>query len=210
MSDQSFLDDYFNPSPPSTASPLFMPSWGGHQILSFGGASQNFVSVIKYFLFFFEKLMQKQEATPDSSGYASLGPSRPSFPKPSPHLAQRSPVLQQPSPPMISQTPSQTSVTYQADMKWCTTPIDRSKAKKSGAILKLLWDEDKTVWGQICKESMLAYINLLVAVAQYGQPEPMNYNADVRVLMRAKRFGATPSKAGFQIQSFLMAINLLI
>ena len=50
-----------------------MPSWGGHQILSFGGASQNFVSIIKYFLFFFEKLMQKQEATPDSSGYASLG-----------------------------------------------------------------------------------------------------------------------------------------
>ena len=59
MSDQSFLDEYFNSSPPSTASPLSMPSWGGHQILSFGGASQNFVSVIKYFLFFFEKLMQK-------------------------------------------------------------------------------------------------------------------------------------------------------
>ena len=34
--------------------------------------------------------------------------------------------------------------------------------------------------------------------------------SDVRALIRAKRFKATPSKAGFQIHSFLSAINLLI
>ena len=77
-------------------------------------------------------------------------------------------------------------------------------------MLKLLWDEDKTIWGQICKESMLAYINLLVGIDMYGESEPEKFLSDVRALIRAKRFGAIFSKAGFQIQSFLSAINLLI
>ena len=44
----------------------------------------------------------------------------------------------------------------------------------------------------------------------YGELEPAKFLSDVRALIQAKRFGATPSKAGFQIQSFLSAINFLI
>ena len=57
---------------------------------------------------------------------------------------------------------------------------------------------------------MLAYINLLIGIDMYGESEPEKFLSNVRALIQAKRFGATPSKAGFQIQSFLSAINLLI
>ena len=57
---------------------------------------------------------------------------------------------------------------------------------------------------------MLAYINLLISIDMYGESEPEKFLSDVRALIQAKRFGATSSKAGFQIQSFLSAINLLI
>ena len=107
---------------------------------------------------------------------------------------------------MVSQTP----VTQQSIIQWDKTLIDRSKAKKSGTVLKLLWDEDKTIWGQICKESMLVYINLLININIYKESEPEKFLSDMKALIQAKRFEATPSKAGFQIQSFLMAINLLI
>ena len=50
-------------------------------------------------------------------------------------------------------------------------------------MLKLLWDEDKTIWGQICKESMLAYINLLVGVDMYEELEPKKFLSDVRALI---------------------------
>ena len=67
---------------------------------------------------------------------------------------------QQLSPSMVSQTP----VTQQSIIQQDKTLINRFKAKKSGTVLKLLWNEDKTIWGQICKESMLAYINLLIGI----------------------------------------------
>ena len=68
-------------------------------------------------------------------------------------------------------------------MQWGKTLIDRSKAKKSGTVLKLLWNEDKTIWGQICKESMLAFINLLVGVDMYEKSEPEKFLSDVRALI---------------------------
>ena len=46
---------------------------------------------------------------------------------------------------------------------------------------------------------MLAYINLLIGIDMYGELEPEKFLSDVRALIWAKRFGATPSKAGFQI-----------
>ena len=57
---------------------------------------------------------------------------------------------------------------------------------------------------------MLAYINLLIGIDMYRESEPKKFFSDMRALIKAKRFGATPNKAGFQIQSFLSAINLLI
>ena len=66
-------------------------------------------------------------------------------------------------------------------------------------MLKLLWDENKTIWGQICKESMLAYINLLIGIDMYEESEPEKFLSNVRALIRAKKFGVTSSKAGFQI-----------
>ena len=57
---------------------------------------------------------------------------------------------------------------------------------------------------------MLAYINLLIGINMYEESEPERFLFDVRALIQAKRFGATLSKARFQIQSFLSAINLLI
>ena len=86
---------------------------------------------------------------------------------------------QQLSPSMVSQTP----VTQQSIIQWDKTLIDRSKANKSGTVLKLLWDEDKTIWGQICKEFMLAYINLLIGIDMYGELEPEKFLSDVRALI---------------------------
>ena len=139
--------------------------------------------------------MQEQEKTLDSSAYDGVGLSRSPLPKPSPYLAQRSSVPQQLSPSMVSQTP----VTRQSIMQWGKTLIDRSKAKKSETVLKLLWDENKTIWGQICKESMLAYINLLIGIDMYGESEPEKFLSDVRALIQVKRFEAISSKAEFQI-----------
>ena len=47
MGDQSYMDFLSDSSPPSSRAIL---SWEIHQILSFGGTSSNFVSVIKYFI----------------------------------------------------------------------------------------------------------------------------------------------------------------
>ena len=123
--------------------------------------------------------MQEQKETLDSSAYGSVGLSRSPLPKPSPYLAQRSSVSQQLSPSMVSQIP----VTRQSIIQWGKILIDRSKAKKSETVLKLLWDEDKTIWGQICKESILAYINLLIDINMYGESEPEKFLSDIRALI---------------------------
>ena len=85
--------------------------------------------------------MQEQDETLNSSAYGGVGLSRSPLPKLSSYLAQRSSVPQQLSPSMVSQTP----VTRQSIMQWSKTQMDRSKAKKSETVLKLLWDDDKTI-----------------------------------------------------------------
>ena len=44
---------------------------------------------------------------------------------------------------------------------------------------------------------MLVYINLLIGIDMYGESKPEKFLSNVRALIQAKRFKATPSKAGF-------------
>lgn len=72
----------------------------------------------------------------------------------------------------------------------------------------LLWDPEYQVWSRVSENSLLTYAHLLLALEKHQDQNGVI--VDVASMVKKKTYGTGASKNGFQITSYVAAINKLI
>jgi hypothetical protein len=91
--------------------------------------------------------------------------------------------------------------------KWQAAPLSL-QSRATTAIIRPLWNDTYGAWGRVFSDSLLTYAHLLVTIAKFSKEE--GYQPNVKDNVDKKTYGSQASKMGFQMGSYVMAINKLI
>lgn len=91
--------------------------------------------------------------------------------------------------------------------RWQNAPLT-VEIKESTARVNPKWNDTHGAWGRIFDKSLLTYAHLLLRIAK--ECRKSGYQANVKDNVDKKTYGSFASKQGFQMGSYIKAINRLI